>query len=127
MIYKNLSRDEILSAYYFAIKKRKEGLGQRNISKIIKEEFGKEINESTISNWIYHGKVPFSNEKTQFKSLPKPKKEDIYDAIDSAKEELLRQIKSNKEKKQTLFKRGSLSIKKMLKGISDRNPFNSKY
>lgn len=54
-------------------------------------------------------------------------KEDIYEAIDDAKKEIIRQINNNKEKKQTLFKRGSLSIKKMLKGISSRNPFNSKY
>lgn len=54
-------------------------------------------------------------------------KEDLYAAIDDAKEEIVRQITSNKERKQTLFKRGAKSVKKMLKGISDRNPFTSKY
>jgi len=54
-------------------------------------------------------------------------KEDLYMAIDDAKEEIVRQIKTNKDRKQTLFKRGSTSIKKMLKGISNRNPFTSKY
>lgn len=54
-------------------------------------------------------------------------KEDLYTAIDDAKEEIVRQIASNKDRKQTLFKRGATSIKKMLKGISDRNPFTSKY
>ena len=54
-------------------------------------------------------------------------KEDIYEAIDDAKKEIVRQINNNKEKKQTLFKRGSLSIKKMLKGVSSRSPFSSKY
>jgi putative sigma-54 modulation protein len=54
-------------------------------------------------------------------------KEDLYAAIDDAKEEIVRQITSNKERKQTLFKRGAISVKKMLKGISDRNPFTSKY
>ncbi len=52
--------------------------------------------------------------------------EDVYSAIDSAKEELIRKITHTKDKKHTLFKRGAKSIKKMLKGISDRNPFTSK-
>lgn len=52
-------------------------------------------------------------------------KEDLYSAIDDAREEIIHQIKNKKDKKQTLFKRGSTSIKKMLKGISDRNPFTS--
>jgi putative sigma-54 modulation protein len=54
-------------------------------------------------------------------------KEDLYSAIDEAKEEIFRQITNNKDKRQTLFKRGAKSVKKMLKGISDRNPFTSKY
>jgi ribosomal subunit interface protein len=54
-------------------------------------------------------------------------KEDLYIAIDDAKEEIIRQITKNKDRKQTLFKRGATSVKKMLKGISDRNPFTSKY
>jgi len=54
-------------------------------------------------------------------------KEDLYEAIDDAKGEIVRQITSNKDRKQTLFKRGAISVKKMLKGISDRNPFTSKY
>ncbi|HEY5588218.1 MAG TPA: ribosome-associated translation inhibitor RaiA [Candidatus Paceibacterota bacterium] len=53
-------------------------------------------------------------------------KDDLYVAIDDAKEELFRQVSSDKKRKQTLFKRGSISVKKMLKGISDRNPFTSK-
>lgn len=54
-------------------------------------------------------------------------KEDLYEAIDDAKGEIVRQIASNKDRKKTLFKRGAISVKKMLKGISDRNPFTSKY
>jgi putative sigma-54 modulation protein len=54
-------------------------------------------------------------------------KEDLYAAIDDAKDEIARQIKTNKDRRQTLFKRGAVSVKKMLKGISSRNPFTSKY
>lgn len=51
-------------------------------------------------------------------------KEDLYSAIDDAKDEISRQIISKKNKKQTLFKRGSSRVKRILKGISDHNPFS---
>lgn len=54
-------------------------------------------------------------------------KEDLYMAIDEIKEILFRDINKNKNRKQTLFRRGAKSIKKMLKGLSKRNPFTSKY
>lgn len=52
-------------------------------------------------------------------------KSDLYRAIDDAKDELLKKIKNNKDKKSTLFKRGATSVKKMMKEISHRNPFTS--
>ncbi len=54
-------------------------------------------------------------------------KENLYTAIDAVKDEISNLIKRNKDKKQTLFKRGAKSVKKMIKGISSRNPFTSKY
>jgi putative sigma-54 modulation protein len=54
-------------------------------------------------------------------------REDLYEAIDEVKENLFNEISKNKDKKQTLFKRGASSIKKMMKGLSGRNPFTSKY
>ena len=53
-------------------------------------------------------------------------KEDLYEAIDSVKDSLYNEINKNKDRRQTLFRRGALSIKKMLKGLSRRNPFTSK-
>lgn len=53
--------------------------------------------------------------------------EDLYSAIDEIKEILSNEIKKTKERRQTLFKRGASSVKKMLKGLSKRNPFTSKY
>ena len=53
--------------------------------------------------------------------------EDLYSAIDEVKETLFNDIQKNKDRRQTLFKRGASSVKKMLKGLSDRNPFTSKY
>jgi ribosomal subunit interface protein len=54
-------------------------------------------------------------------------REDLYEAIDVLKDNLYNEINKNKDRKQTLFKRGALSVKKMMKGMSKRNPFTSKY
>ncbi|MCE9549168.1 ribosome-associated translation inhibitor RaiA [Candidatus Nomurabacteria bacterium] len=54
-------------------------------------------------------------------------KEDLYQAIDAVKDSLYQEINKNKDRQQTLFKRGAASVKKMMKGLSKRNPFTSKY
>lgn len=54
-------------------------------------------------------------------------KEDLYAAVDAVKDSLYNEINKNKDRTQTLFKRGATSIKKMMKGLSKRNPFTSKY
>lgn len=53
-------------------------------------------------------------------------KDDLYASIDEVKEILFQDIDRDKDRKQTLFRRGAISVKKMLKGLSDRNPFTSK-
>jgi putative sigma-54 modulation protein len=53
--------------------------------------------------------------------------EDLFSAIDEVKETLFNEINKNKDRRQTLFRRGAASVKKMLKGLSKRNPFTSKY
>jgi putative sigma-54 modulation protein len=72
-------------------------------------------------------KAEFNIEISGSKFYALSEKEDLYKAIDEVKEEIVRQITKDKDRKQTLFKRGAKSVKKMLKGISDRNPFTSKY
>lgn len=53
-------------------------------------------------------------------------KEDLYKAIDDAREQVVRKITNRKDRKKTLFRRGASAIKRMIKGVSDRNPFTSK-
>lgn len=72
-------------------------------------------------------KAEFNLEVSGTKFYVLSEKEDLYKAIDQAKHDMIRQIKGSKERKKTLFKRGSISVKKMIKGISRRNPFTSKY
>ncbi|MCC6323171.1 ribosome-associated translation inhibitor RaiA [Candidatus Nomurabacteria bacterium] len=52
--------------------------------------------------------------------------EDLYSAIDQARESMMSELTHNKDRERTLYKRGAMSVKKMLKGISKRNPFTSK-
>lgn len=54
-------------------------------------------------------------------------KEDLYSAVDEVKDTLFNEINKNKDRRQTLLTRGARSIKKMLKGLSKRNPFTAKY
>ena len=54
-------------------------------------------------------------------------KEDLHQAIDAVKDDLFREINKHKDRRQTLMKRGATSVKKMLKGLSKRNPFTGKY
>lgn len=54
-------------------------------------------------------------------------KHDLYLAINDAKDQIISKLKSKKGRSSTLFNRGARSVKKMLKGISKRNPFTSKY
>jgi ribosomal subunit interface protein len=53
--------------------------------------------------------------------------EDLYAAIDQVKENLFREISQYKDRKQTLYRRGAKSVKKMMKGLSKRNPQTGKY
>ena len=53
-------------------------------------------------------------------------KEDLYAAIDDMRLDAARKLNDTKDRKYTLFIRGARSVKKMIKGISARNPFTSK-
>ncbi|MEK6886060.1 MAG: LAGLIDADG family homing endonuclease [Nanoarchaeota archaeon] len=79
MFYNGLPKEEVLKIHNFVMDKRKEGLGQRKLFELVKKEFKKEINEGTISGWIFRGVVPYANEKTQFKSKPIPPKEYLFE------------------------------------------------
>jgi len=74
---------------------------------------------------IFHASCMISIDGKKFYSSSDH--EDLYSAIDEVKETLFNEIRKNKDRRQTLFKRGASSIKKMLKGLSKRNPFTSKY
>ncbi len=53
-------------------------------------------------------------------------RDDLYSAIDEVKDEIIRQIKSRKEKSTTLYRRGATKIKNILKGLDFRGRFKRK-
>lgn len=44
-------------------------------------------------------------------------KEDIYEAIDDVRNEIVRELTHDKEKKMTLFRRGAQRVKNLIKGL----------
>lgn len=86
-------------------------------------EVGKSTNHHK-SGEVFHSDCLINIDGEKFYSSSD--KEDIYQTIDEIKDTLFNEIKKNKDRKQTLFKRGATSVKKMLKGLSKRNPFTSK-
>ena len=77
------------------------------------------------SGEIFHADCLINISGEEFYSSADTK--DLYTAIDTVRENLFNEIQKHKDRKQTLFKRGAASIKKMLKGLSKRNPFTAKY
>lgn len=53
-------------------------------------------------------------------------KDDLYAAIDVVKDEIIRQVTSEKDKSHTLYRRGALHVKNILKGIDFRGRFKRK-
>lgn len=90
---------------------------------IVYVEVGKTTNHHKQGD---HFKAEFDVKLDGEKFFTDSEKSDLYKAIDDAKDELIRRIKSSKKRKNTLFKRGAISVKKMLKGVSKRNPLTSK-
>ncbi len=57
----------------------------------------------------------------------KSEKEDLPASIDDVIEKISNDIVREKGREETLFRRGARSVKKMMKGLTSRNPFTSKY
>lgn len=91
---------------------------------LINFEVGKNTNHHK-SGAVFHSDCLINIGGKEFYSSSD--KEDLYEAVDDVKSQLFSEISKNKDRKRTLFHRGARSVKKMLKGLSKRNPFTSKY
>ncbi len=86
-----------------------------------------EVSKSTNhhkSGYIFHADCLININGKEFYSSAD--KEDLFEAVDSVKDSLYNEINKNKDRRQTLFRRGAASVKRILKGLSKRNPFKKR-
>lgn len=86
-------------------------------------EIGKTTNHHKHGD-VYKAEIDIKNNGGKFFALAETN--DLYKAVDMATEEIVRELTTDKDKVDTLYRRGARSVKKMLKGLSARNPFTSK-
>ncbi len=95
-----------------------------SIQKFVKEieseilvyiEVGKTTNHHKQGE-VFRAEINIDISGSKFYSFSE--KEDLYIAIDDAIDEIIRQIKNQKNKKQTLFKRGAKRLKEIIRGMS---------
>ena len=106
------------------LEKLLSGIEKRKREAVVNFEVAKTTNHHK-SGEIFHADCLINVNGEEFYSSADA--DDLYKAIDEIKETLFHEINKNKDRRQTLFKRGAMSVKKMLKGLSKRNPFTSKY
>jgi ribosomal subunit interface protein len=90
---------------------------------IIQVEVGKTTRHHKSGDYF---RAEFNVDISGKKFYVSAKKDNLYGAIDEAKEALFRKIDYSKNKERTLLRRGAKSIKKMIRGLSHRNPETSK-
>ena len=90
---------------------------------IIQVEVGKTTRHHRSGDYF---RAEFNVDISGKKFYVSAKKDNLYGAIDEAKEALFRKIDYSKNRERTLLRRGAKSIKKMIRGLSHRNPETSK-
>lgn len=86
-------------------------------------EVGKTTNHHKNSD-VFKAEIEIHSDSNVF--FAEAETDDLYKAIDMAREDIVRNLTSTKDRHNSLFRRGARSVKKMLKGMSNRNPFTSK-
>lgn len=117
---------ELTSAIEQHVKEKLESVDKllNNNDAMVRVEVGKTTNHHNNGD-IYRAEFDISsNGEKYYASTEGP---DLYISVNDTKEQMLKEIRRKRGRKTTLFKRGALSIKKMFKGASKRNPFTSKY
>ncbi|MBP6866597.1 MAG: ribosome-associated translation inhibitor RaiA [Candidatus Pacebacteria bacterium] len=127
LLAKNLDLTEAISDY---VLKRVTNLGKL-ITKLESKGGEAVVNFEVSKNTKHKAGSVFHSDCTLVldgkKFYASADKEDLYEAVDAVKELLFREISQNKDKKQTLKTRGARSVKKMMKGLSARNPETATY
>ncbi len=97
---------------------------QQGSEAVVRFEVGKS-NKHHKSGEVFHSDCLIKINGDEFYSSADG--QDLYQTIDEVTSSLFSEIDREKDLKQTLFRRGARSVKKMMKGLSKRNPFTSKY
>lgn len=91
---------------------------------LVEIELGKDTNHHKQGE-MYRAEINISGGGQAYRAMYSGV--DIYSAIDEVRDEIERKVTNSRDRSRSLFRRGARSVKKMLKGISKRNPFTSKY
>ena len=109
---------ELTSAIEQYVEKRvaslEKFLGHGDTSIRIEVEVGK-INRHHKQGEVFMAEINIYAPHHDFRAISE--QEDLYAAIDDAKEEIEREIVSHKDKKRTLFRRGAVVVKDIIKGF----------
>ena len=89
-------------------------LGAGNTSVRVEVEVGK-ISRHHKQGEVFMAEINIYSPIQDFRVVSE--QEDLYTAIDDAKEEIEREIVSYKDKKRTLFRRGAVIVKDIIKGF----------
>ena len=124
---KNMELTEAIKDYVLKrvtnLGKLLQGIEERGGKVLVNFEVGKSTNHHK-SGEVFHTDCLIKIDGKEF--YGSADKEDLYEAIDAVKDSLYNELNKNKDRSQTLLYRGARSIKKMLKGLSRRNPFTAR-
>ncbi len=91
-------------------------LGESRENVVVEIELSQTTKHHKTGN-IFKTEIIIRNAGKRFRAVSV--KDDLYASIDDAKEELEREVVTKKERSQTLFRRGALQVKSILKGIGN--------
>ena len=111
--YTNLEKTEAIQSYLL---KRVNSLNKfiSENSALCEVELEKTTNHHKGGD-IFRAEINLAVGGKQFRSVSE--KEDLYAAIDVAKDDLVRELQANKDKKVSMVRRGGAKVKNMIKGF----------
>ncbi|MDZ7726131.1 MAG: ribosome-associated translation inhibitor RaiA [Candidatus Campbellbacteria bacterium] len=78
-------------------------------------EIGKTTNHHSSGEDLYFAEINVNVKGDLYRYVSE--NAELYAAIDKMKDEIIRELRRNKEKKRDLFRRGALKFKNMIRGI----------
>ncbi|MBX4215672.1 ribosome-associated translation inhibitor RaiA [Candidatus Parcubacteria bacterium] len=89
-------------------------LGKESAAVLVEVEVGK-VSHRHRQGEVYRAEINLSMPGRQLRS--EAEEADVYTAVDVAKDEMERELTSTKDKERTLFRRGAVVVKDLVKGF----------